>query len=450
MDDEGNNSNVQENLGKQLHDIAYTGPRLFGAKTDWMRLAVLLWIILTVAVCVKTIVQPTRRTVYPVFALGSQHWWQDVPLHATYKGRTDVDLYRYSPTFAIAFTPFALLPDWLGGLFWNLLCIGIFFFSLRRLVEVLLPGAWPPYREGIFLCLALVGSVRGIWAGLSNGLLFAMVIFAAISIMRNRNKTAAWLLAGAVYIKVWPIAAALLLIACWPRRLFGHFVVAIVALALVPYLTRPFGVVNMQYAQWYTSVVEVQQDRWPGVRDFWTVLEYLHLSGWHPLYYIIMFSTAVVACGWVLYQKRRNVGVCFFGTGYLGTGFFGTGDKSVPCHDTSNDNQAMRNLLTLVVATWISWQLLFGPGSERLTYQIISPIATWALVASWGERRGRWMTLPAWLCVGILGTGAVERALLPVWSGANSILPLGAIIFVVWLVVHETGQMATRKQSTAK
>ena len=428
MTDGENNANLQENLGERSGDIAYAGPRLFGAKTDWMRLAVLLWIILTVAVCVKTIAQPTRRTVYPVFALGSQHWWQDAPLHANYKDgtgkdETGVDIYRYSPTFAIAFTPFALLPDWLGGLFWNLLCIGSFFFSLRKLVEVLLPGAWPPYREGIFLCLALVGSVRGIWAAQSNGLLFAMVVFAAISIMRNNNKTAAWLLAGAVYIKVWPIAAALLLIACWPRRIFGHFVVAMVALALLPYLTRPFAVVNMQYAQWYTSIVEVQQERWPGVRDFWTVLEYLHLSGWRPLFYIIMLSTALVACAWVLYQKKRN----------LGTGFWGT-----------------EHLLTLVVATWISWQLLFGPGSERLTYQIIAPIATWALMVSWTERRSRWMTLPGWLCVGILGTGAVERALLPVWSGAKSILPLGAIIFLVWLVVHETGRIATRGRSPAK
>jgi hypothetical protein len=385
-------------------DDVYAGPRLFGLKTDWMRLAVLLWIILSVAVCVKTIAQPTHRTVYPVFALGSQHWWQDAPLHAEYKDAAGVDIYRYSPAFAIAFTPFALLPDWLGGLFWNLLCIWCFFFSLRKLVEVLLPGTWPPYREGIFLCLAMVGSVRGIWAAQSNGLLFAMVVFAAVAIARERNKTAAWLLAGAVYIKVWPIAAAMLLIASRPRKslgyLLGHFAVAMAGFALVPYLTRPAAIVNMQYAQWYTSVVEVQQGRWPGIRDFWTVLEYLHLSGWHPLYYIIMFSTAAAACGWVLYQKKL----------------------------------ATHNLLTLVIAVWVSWQLLFGPGSERLTYQIMAPIATWALIASWGERRGRWMTLPAWLCVGILGTGAVERALLPVWSGAKCILPFGVIIFLVWLV----------------
>ena len=162
MGDEGNNTS----------NLEYAGPQLFGPKTDWMRLAVLLWIILTVAVSVKTVTQPTRRTVYPVFALGSQHWWQDAPLHADYSDETGTDIYRYSPTFAIAFTPFALLPDWLGGLLWNLLCIGVFFLSMRKLVETLLQGAWPPWREGMFLCLALVGSVRGIWAAQSNGLLF--------------------------------------------------------------------------------------------------------------------------------------------------------------------------------------------------------------------------------------------------------------------------------------
>ncbi len=87
---------------------------------------------------------------------------------------------------------------------------------------------------------------------------------------------------------------------------------------------------------------------------------------------------------------------------------------------------------------WVAWQLVFGPGTERLTYFIIAPLTTWAVLASWQERRLRALSLAAWLITSLLGTGGVERVLLPYWSLAPAILPLGVVLFVVWLIVRET------------
>jgi len=82
------------------------------ADIHWFRLAIGLWIGLTVAVCVKAKVQDVDHSVYRVYAWSSRHWWSDQPLHANYLDTDKVDLYRYSLTFAVLFTPFSMLSDW--------------------------------------------------------------------------------------------------------------------------------------------------------------------------------------------------------------------------------------------------------------------------------------------------------------------------------------------------
>ena len=70
----------------------------------------------------------------------------------------------------------------------------------------------------------------------SNG--FVLVGFAGIAILDKRWWLAAFLLAIPVHIKVWPLAAALLLAACWPRRLAWRLPIAFVAVAALPLLVK--------------------------------------------------------------------------------------------------------------------------------------------------------------------------------------------------------------------
>ena len=87
--------------------------------------------VFAVVVCARIVVDaathPGRHlghTVYPVLAEGSRLWWTEQPLHGYIKDLEDI--YRYSPTFAILYTPLACLPDWLGACLWSLLSIGLF------------------------------------------------------------------------------------------------------------------------------------------------------------------------------------------------------------------------------------------------------------------------------------------------------------------------------------
>jgi hypothetical protein len=398
---------------------------------QWLKIAYLLWAIFAAVVCGRIAVQAflhpemhLRHTVYPVLAEGSIRWWNDLPLHGRIESLGDI--YRYSPTFAILFTPFARLPEWLGACLWGLLSIGLFVAAMRVAARELLPGQWTEDRQGVFLGLTLLGAMSGIWSGQSNAALIALVIFALSAIRRNRWWTASWLLALPVFIKLWPLAVVLLLAACWPKQLSWRFAVMAIAFALLPFVTRPPSTVIGQYQEWFSSLTHEQQNRWPGYRDAWTIWETAsNAFGGSPVspnaYRALQLLSAVAVLGWCLWQKRRI--------------------------------SKLGHLFTAILSIWVSWQLLFGPGTEQITYGILAPSAAWAVMVAFEEKKNRdlnsrpplriyfhrgW-TLFAWLTLGLFGMGDIEKPILKILSAATTFLPLGVLMFLAWLIIHETG-----------
>ena len=71
---------------------------------------------------------------------------------------------------------------------------------------------------------------------------------------------------------LWPLAGALLLAACWPRRLAWRLPIALAAVAALPLLVKPPAWVCEQYVQWYRYLVGPAQIRHT-YRDAWTIWE---------------------------------------------------------------------------------------------------------------------------------------------------------------------------------
>ena len=57
------------------------------------------------------------------------------------------------------------------------------------------------------------------------------------------------------HIKVWPLAGALLLTACWPRPLAWRLPIALAAVAALPLLVERPAFACEQYVQWYRHLV---------------------------------------------------------------------------------------------------------------------------------------------------------------------------------------------------
>lgn len=378
----------------------------FPSKTgrEWLRWAYTLWVVLAVAASVKAIVQPDSHSVYMIFAAASRHWWADLPLYTFYEG---LDTYRYTPTFAVAMTPLAVLPDWAGAILWNLMSIALLLWALRRFVREILPGEWPPAREALLVALVLVGSLRGIWSAQSNALVIALAMLAAVAIQRKRWWTASLLLAVPVFVKLWPVALVLLLVVLWPRQLLARFSAVMAVGLTVPFLTRPAAVVCQQYYEYYYWLTGcLSLGRWSGYRDAVTIFEQLGIELHRYVYPVIQLEAALLLLGWCLWQRQQ-----------LGS---------------------TRRLLLSILAIWPAWQLLLGPGSERLTYGIIAIAASWALLESFAQKRCRVLAATAWGMISVFSMGTFERLAQPAVPFAPALLPSGVVVFILWLMVHET------------
>lgn len=368
----------------------------------WLKRALILWGILWIAVSVKFIVQPEEKSVYPCFADSSINWWADRSL---YDNEVQSTGFRYSPTFALAFTPFAILPAPLGGSLWSALNITFLAFALRLLVKEIFPGNWTKLQEACFLMLSLAGCTRAIWSAQSNSLVFALAVFAVVSLKKERWWTASFLLAATVHIKLWPAALALLLMAHFPRQLIGRFAAAVAILIIPPFLTRPLSVVIQQYQDWYALLTGPYRTlRQAGLRDAYTIAEHFGTYVDDRVYTLLQLGLAGLALLWCLRLAKTT-------------------------HSTET-------YFTGVLTTWVCWQLLAGPGTERLTFLIAAPVASWALIVSFKEHCHPVLASAAWLMLIPLGTGGVERLLLPVAPWSPVILPLGVIPLMAWQIVY--------------
>lgn len=368
----------------------------------WMRASVILWGLLPIAYMVKVLRNPLRHSVYPIFEAATDHWWQRLPLYASYEG---IDLFRYSPTFAVALTPFAVLPTILGQILWNFFGIALLLLAFRVLLREIFPERdrhWTEGQLGLFLFLTLFGSLRGIWSAQSNAHLLACAIFACAMVLRERWWAAAWLLAAAFFIKLWPIALLMLLAVFWPKKLLGRFAAAAAVLAAVPFLTGPPSYVTSRYVEFAESIERTRHMRWPGNRDAITIIETFGSID-SRLYMAIQLLTAAGVLGWLLWQHSRGI--------------------------------TTQRLLTFTLASWAAWQLLFGPGTERLTYGLIAPFTAWAIMTS-STRLEKTVAWLAWLFAAVLGMGSAERALDDFFAAAPAIQPFGIVVFFVWLGIY--------------
>jgi hypothetical protein len=357
----------------------------------------LIWLALAVAIGVKALASPTRHTVWPVFALASQHFWASLPLYVDYP---NVDMYRYSPTFAVALSPLGLLPLGIGGCLWGMGSILLLYWSLQSFHAVVLGGR--PGRSA-FLDFSALGIAQTAWNLQSNVLLLALMVFGTTEVVRGRWWRAAFLLAAPIYIKLWPLAGVTL-IAAWPRPLVPRLIVALIAFAALPFLAASPETVLYDYREWETVLRLGQGLRWPGYRDLQTVCEEMGVAVKPRAYQVAQLLGGGLALAACLAAYRRAK------PGQTG--------------------------LEFALAIWLSWQLLLGPGSERNTYGLIAPFMAWEFVRGYLARR-RWL-VPG-LCYAVIvlySSGDAEKVTLKAFSGAEAILPIAVCVFAAWLVWH--------------
>jgi glycosyl transferase family 87 len=153
------------------------------------------------------------------------------------------DLYKYSPSFAVLFAPFALIPFSISLALWDALNALLLFFAVDRLL---------PRREAaIALVLIYFEVLRSMQRSQSNSLVTALVILAFLAFERRRQLGAAISIAIGAAVKIFPLAALALAI-FYPRRVrFALLMVAAMAVVLaLPLLVVSPAELAAQYQSW--------------------------------------------------------------------------------------------------------------------------------------------------------------------------------------------------------
>jgi hypothetical protein len=324
---------------------------------------------------------------------------------------------------AVALTPFAALGLRAGGVLWTWAGMALYFAGLWRFARDVAPGPWTRGRLAALLALGCLGGLRGFWNAQSNAATVGLLLLGAAETARAIEASpgasrhwwrSAWLLGGAVALKLTPMIPALLLCALWPRRLAGRLALVLAVAFLVPFLTRPPDVVLRHYGEWLAHLAESSRWRWLGFRDAWTVwmvVRHVAEGAAGPLalkapmgdalpYRAVQAATGLAVLAWCLWLQRRGA--------------------------------RPRWLLHVTLALGLAWLMLFGPAAEHATYVFLTPALAWAVLRQ--EAGGKALPWAAFGLIMVLGWGALTRAWQDEIPLLLTALPVGSALFLAWLL----------------
>jgi Glycosyltransferase family 87 len=200
-----------------------------------------LYVLVAVGVTVQRLVLH-KENVFRIFASASRNMLAGQNPYAAHPDQY-FDFFRYSPAFAVAFTPFALVPEWLGLAAWNLVNALSLYWAVRRLL--------PRTQAQLVLLLVLGDLARTMQSCQSNGLVTALMIAAFVAYSGERLWRGAFAVAAGTAIKIFPLGAALFALLRRDRwRALGMLAAALAALALFPVVFVGPHDLLLQYARW--------------------------------------------------------------------------------------------------------------------------------------------------------------------------------------------------------
>ena len=196
---------------------------------------------------------------FEIFRAASRHLVTGQDLYAEYPAE-HTDRFKYSPTFALLFAPFAWMP-WPVALFlWSALNALLLFVAVERV----LPGRQAMLATGLLLLEVL----RGMQNAQSNALVAALIVLAFVTLERHRGWRAALAVGLGACVKIFPLAALTFAI---PRRRAVRTGLAAgvvgIGLSVLPLVLLSPTALAAQYGWWRGVEASDARQRWFSVME---------------------------------------------------------------------------------------------------------------------------------------------------------------------------------------
>ncbi|MEI6683220.1 MAG: glycosyltransferase family 87 protein [Bacteroidota bacterium] len=187
----------------------------------------------------------TKYNNYVIFQRSHFHLLEGKNLYVEYPAE-QIDLFKYSPTFAFLFGVLAWFPDWLGLSLWNLLNTLVFLLAIWYLPA-------PDIRKkALILLLALPDMVVSLQNSQSNVLVAGLLILSFGLFEKQRYFLATLCILATFYIKIFGIVAILLFL-FYPGRMKVLFYAAVsfLLLGLLPLPVIGLEQLKSSYIQYF-------------------------------------------------------------------------------------------------------------------------------------------------------------------------------------------------------
>ena len=226
----------------------------------------------------------TKYNNYVIFRNSFFHLIDNKDLYTAHRD-VQFDLYKYSPTFALAMAPMAVLPDWLGLMVWNALNAFVLLFALMKIPMHNSKARW--LMMG-FVLLELVTSIQN---AQSNALIAGLIIWAWHFLEKGKNGWAALMIVLTVYIKIFGVFAFVLFL-FYPNKWRSFLASAWWSLIL---LVLPLIAVSLE------QLTFLYQSWWHLLQNDHSISYGLSMAGWLHSWFGFEGKTLIISIGLVLF-----------------------------------------------------------------------------------------------------------------------------------------------------
>lgn len=185
---------------------------------------------------------------YRIFKGVFYHTLEQLNLYVPYPAEYH-DVNHYGPFFSLIIAPFALLPDRLGVILWDV-SMGLCLFA----AIYYLPIAWK--KKCLFYYILLIELYTCVMNSQTNGLIASLIIGSWLMIRKEKDFWAACLIMIGTFMKLYGIVGiAFFFFSKHKTKFVGYlFVWAAVFFVLPMLLSSPAHIVQ-SYIDWYTELV---------------------------------------------------------------------------------------------------------------------------------------------------------------------------------------------------
>ena len=206
---------------------------------------------------------------FEIYRSASRHLAAGEDMYARYPDELQ-DQFKYSPAFAVLFSPFAWLPWPLALFLWNAVGALLLFMAIERVL--------PPRAAMLALGFLLLEVLRVMQNAQSNTIVAGLIVAAFVALERGRLWRAALAVALGASVKIFPLAA---LSFALPKRAAlrtGLATAAIgIALQLAPLLLTSPATLAAQYRSWLAVESGDTTERWFSAMELihrWTATDW--------------------------------------------------------------------------------------------------------------------------------------------------------------------------------